>query len=84
LTGIPTSDQIIYRNLMAHPSESMLEDYVMRRLSSYDAEQVKEHLGVCSYCREGLQAEIDFMAAMRAAGIRRTEWNRGIARAKGY
>ena len=41
----------------------------MQALSQSDAIPMEEHLRICPDCRERLQAEIEFVAAMRGAAV---------------
>jgi anti-sigma factor RsiW len=69
---------------MRHVTESILDEYLMDRLSRYRADRVEEHLSVCPECLDRLLAEIEFATAMRRAGRRivKTQLGHGIAGAK--
>ena len=60
-------NEISYRNVVAHLSESVLEEYAMGRLSRYRVERVEEHVHSCRECRERLDTEIEIVVAMKAA-----------------
>ena len=50
-----------------HPVEDMLEQFALRRLSAERRMELLRHLDACAACREALDAEYDFIAALRAA-----------------
>lgn len=53
--------------IVQHVSDDTLERYSMQTLPDAEAEPVEEHLLICQECRDRVDAEIDFVAAMRAA-----------------
>lgn len=68
-TGLRTPlfpPEISYRGHVRHLSESVLEEDAMPRLSNYRAEGVEDHVVLCRECQDRLQAEIEFVAAMKA------------------
>jgi putative zinc finger protein len=50
-----------------HPTEELLEEYVLHRLPEEGAAEVEEHLLVCEGCREALRDLDLFVATMKAA-----------------
>jgi len=64
--------------LVHHLSDDTLERYAMQTLPEPEAGPVVEHLYVCESCRERLDAEIQFVTAMRGAAtkIRRVNVDR--------
>jgi predicted anti-sigma-YlaC factor YlaD len=52
-----------------HVTDDSLELYAMQALPQSDAIPMEEHLRICPDCRERLQAEIEFVAAMRGAAV---------------
>lgn len=62
---------------LRHISEDVLTAYAFGRLSRFRAERVENRLTVCPECQDRLQAEIDFIRAMQAAGekLRRVRGN---------
>jgi hypothetical protein len=70
----------MYKLAQAHPSEEVLEEYALGRLTGPELEQLEEHLLVCAQCQDGL-AEIDeFIVIMKqAAGRLQQESPVGIA-----
>jgi predicted anti-sigma-YlaC factor YlaD len=58
----------IHGQITKHISEDGLERYAMRRLPKAALRKVEEHLLICSECRERLEAEDTFQAAIEAAG----------------
>ena len=60
----------MYKLAQAHPSEEVLEEYALGRLTGPELEQLEEHLLVCAQCQDGL-AEIDeFIVIMKQAAGR--------------
>ena len=52
---------------MKHISEDLLERRAMRRLTEPESGPVEEHLSICQSCRDHLEAEIEFVTAVKAA-----------------
>lgn len=59
--------------IVHHASDQSLERYAMQTLPDSESEPLEDHLLICPECRDRLQAETDFLTAMRgaAAKIRR-------------
>ena len=66
--ALPFVSESSYRNLVAHLSESVLEDFALGRLSKYRVEET--HVRCCRECRERLDTEIGVVALMRAAAAK--------------
>ena len=68
-----------------HVADSLLERYAMQMVTEEEVESLEQHVPTCRECREGLQAEIDYVSAVRGAArkIREEErkGSRGEARA---
>ena len=58
-----------------HVSEDDLERYTMRTLPATELDRLKEHLLICSACRDRLQTTYEYVMAMRSAArkIRESE-----------
>ena len=56
--------------IVEHVSENTLERYAMRTLPQAESGPLEEHILICPDCRERLQAEIDFVTAMRGAAAK--------------
>jgi hypothetical protein len=52
--------------IVRHVSDDTLERYAMQTLPESESGPLEEHILICP-CREGLQAEIDFVTAMWGA-----------------
>jgi hypothetical protein len=52
---------------MKHISAETLERYAMQTLPEFATSGLEEHLLICSACRDGLELEIEFVTAIRAA-----------------
>jgi hypothetical protein len=50
-----------------HPSEEILENYVLGRVGAPDIEPIEEHLLVCPHCQERLSEADHYVLAMRDA-----------------
>lgn len=63
---------------MEHISEDGLERYAMQPLPDSESGPLEEHLLICESCRDRLDAEIEFVTAMRGAAtkIRRVNVDR--------
>jgi hypothetical protein len=53
--------------IVRHVSDDTLERYAMQTLPESESGPLEEHILICPDCREGLQAEIDFVTAMWGA-----------------
>jgi len=53
--------------LEKHPTEEVLEQYLMGRLAKVDAAQVEQHLITCPACVEVARGLDDYVRAMRKA-----------------
>ena len=53
--------------IVQHVSDDTLERYAMQTLPESESGPLEEHILICADCRERLQAEIDFVTAMRGA-----------------
>jgi hypothetical protein len=51
-----------------HVTGDSLERYAMQTLSESEVGSLEDHLLICPDCRERLQPEIEFVAAMREGG----------------
>jgi len=51
----------------SHPSEEILEEYVLLRLPQTLAVQIEEHLLICPSCQDAAGATEQFVSALRAA-----------------
>ena len=54
---------------VAHISDNDLERLAMQTLTDSETGPLEEHLLVCGHCRERLDAEIEFVTAMREAAV---------------
>ena len=54
-------------DLNQHPSDDMLEAYVMRTLPKMEVGPVERHLIVCQLCRKRFNETDELVTAMRAA-----------------
>jgi hypothetical protein len=52
-----------------HISDDFLERYLIQTLPKSDCEVLGAHLPACPECLERLEAEIDFVTAMRGAAM---------------
>jgi hypothetical protein len=61
--------------IVQHITDDSLERCAMQALPESDVIPPEEHILICPDCREGLQAEIDFVTAMwgDAAKVREAE-----------
>lgn len=50
-----------------HPVEDMLEQFALGRLSAERMIELSRHFDICATCREALDAEKEFIAAIRAS-----------------
>jgi hypothetical protein len=50
-----------------HVADDILEQCAMRRLPEAEAGPLEEHLLICPQCQDRLEAEIEFVAAMKGA-----------------
>ena len=70
----------MYKLAQAHPSEEVLEEYALGRLTGPELEQLEEHLLVCAQCQDGLAETDEFIVIMkRAAGRLQQESPVGMA-----
>jgi hypothetical protein len=53
--------------IVQHISDNDLDNFAMQTLPKPEAGPLVEHLVVCQSCRERLDAEIEFVTAMRGA-----------------
>jgi hypothetical protein len=53
--------------IVQHVSDDTLERYAIQTLPESESGPLEEHILICPDCRERLQAEIDFVTAMRRA-----------------
>jgi hypothetical protein len=53
--------------IVQHVNDDTLERYAMQVLPESEVGPMEEHLLICPDCRERLQAEIDYVTAMRDA-----------------
>jgi hypothetical protein len=51
----------------SHPSEEILEEYVLNRLPEARTAQVEEHLLICQSCRDTVAETDSFMSALKVA-----------------
>jgi hypothetical protein len=54
---------------VAHISDNDLENFAMQTLPDSETGPLEEHLLVCGDCRDRLDAEIEFVTAMREAAV---------------
>src|SRR5512135_1844813 len=54
---------------LSHPSEEILEEYVLGRLPDVLTAQVEEHLLICQDCQEAIRETDQFVAAFKAAAV---------------
>lgn len=61
--------------IVQHVTDGLLERYAMQTLPDSESGPLEEHLLICQLCRDRLQADTDFVTAMRgaAAEIRQQE-----------
>ena len=57
----------MYKLAQAHPSEEVLEEYALGRLTGPELEQFEEHLLVCAQCQDGLAETDEFIVTMKQA-----------------
>jgi hypothetical protein len=64
--------------IVQHVTDDTLERYAMQTLPEPEVGPLEQHLLICGECRERLDAEIEFVVAMRgaAAKIRRVNVDR--------
>jgi hypothetical protein len=55
---------------VAHISDNDLERLATQTLPDSETGPLEEHLLVCGHCRERLDAEIEFVTAMREAAVK--------------
>jgi hypothetical protein len=55
------------RNSLSHPSEEVLDDYVLNRLPEALAAPVEEHLLICLDCQDAVAETDRFVSAMKIA-----------------
>ena len=55
--------------IVQHVTDGLLERYAMQRLPDSETGPMEEHLMICPECRDRLEAEIEFVAAMRSAAV---------------
>ena len=53
--------------IVQHVPDETLERFAMQAIPDSESERLEEHILICPDCRERLQAEIDFVTAMRRA-----------------
>ncbi|MGD0775963.1 MAG: hypothetical protein ABSC05_24360 [Candidatus Solibacter sp.] len=65
--------------IVQHATDDTLERFAMRTLPDSESGPPEEHLLICRSCRDRLQADIDFLTAMRGAAtkIREQEQKEG-------
>ena len=51
-----------------HPTEEILEEYVLHHLSEQLAAQVEEHLLICHSCQDAVAETEEFVSALKLAG----------------
>jgi hypothetical protein len=56
-------------NVVSHVNEDDLEQYAMHTLRASACATLEEHLLICSECRERMDAEMEFLAAMKSAAV---------------
>jgi anti-sigma factor RsiW len=56
--------------IVQHVTDGLLERYAMQRLPDSETGPMEEHLMICPECRDRLEAEIEFVTAMRGAAVR--------------
>jgi hypothetical protein len=59
----------ITMNVVSHVNEDDLEQYAMHTLRASACATLEEHLLICSECRERMDAEMEFLAAMKSAAV---------------
>ncbi len=63
---------MVYRGLVAHISDHMLDLYAIKKVPEADVAALEVHLLMCAECQDQLQLTDDFIEALRAeAGSRR-------------
>ena len=78
------SGEIAYNGFVVHIHEDDLERYAMQTLPEADLESLEEHLLICSACRERLDAETEFVSAIRSAAAQfKTSRNVATMKARG-
>jgi hypothetical protein len=53
-----------------HVTDNSLERFAMQTLPNSESGPLVDHLLMCPECQERLDAEIDFVAAMREAAVK--------------
>jgi hypothetical protein len=56
--------------IVRHVSDDTLERYAMQTLPESESGPLEEHILICPDCRARLQAELDFVTAMRGAAAK--------------
>jgi hypothetical protein len=59
-----------------HVTDDLLERFAIKTLPGSESGPLEEHLLICLECRDRLDAEIEFVAAMRGAARRIREQER--------
>lgn len=55
------------KRIHPHPSQELLEEYVLHRLTEARVAQIEEHLLICEVCRESVRELDVFVSTMKAA-----------------
>jgi hypothetical protein len=55
--------------IVQHVTDDFLERYAMQMLPASEQGRLEEHLLTCPTCLDRLQAEIEFVTAMRDAAV---------------
>jgi hypothetical protein len=55
--------------IVQHVTDDLLERFAMQTLPESETGPLEDHLMICSECRDRLQADIEFVTAMRAAAV---------------
>ena len=62
---------------MHHATDDTLERYAMRTLPAPEVGSLEEHLLMCAECRDRLDVEIEYVAAMPSAAAKLREGGTG-------
>lgn len=63
--------------IVQHIPDETLERHAMQTLHDSETEPLEKHLLVCNECRNRLDAEIEFVTAMRGAAVKIRRSERG-------
>jgi len=69
----PWPPEIRYRKAVAHLSIVMTESYALKELSEAELRRVEKHVARCPKCRDRLEGELGWSAAMRSPFRRKVE-----------